>query len=79
MVDLQPTNNKLRDRTVRILCELTDLPREEATRALDEASGELKVALLMQLSQIDATEARHRLEAHGGLMKSAMHAQGGQG
>jgi len=79
MVDLQPTNNKLRDRTVRILCELTDLPRNEATRALDEASGELKVALLMQLSQIDATEARHRLEAHGGLMKSAMHAQGGQG
>ena len=79
MVDLQPTNNKLRDRTVRILSELTDLPREEATRALDEAAGELKVALLMQLSQSDATEARHRLEAHGGLMKSAMHAQGGQG
>lgn len=72
MVDLQPTNKKLQDRTVRILCELTDLERGAAQSSLDAADGELKVALVMQLCGIDADAARIRLERHGGLVRAAV-------
>ncbi|MBT3344818.1 MAG: N-acetylmuramic acid 6-phosphate etherase [Gemmatimonadetes bacterium] len=72
MVDLQPTNNKLKDRTVRILCELTGLERDGAQSTLNAAGGELKVALVMQLCGVDAAAARDRLEQNKGLVKAAV-------
>ena len=39
MVDLNPSNAKLRDRAVRIVMELTGVPREAATRALQGGVG----------------------------------------
>jgi N-acetylmuramic acid 6-phosphate etherase len=76
MVDLQPTNNKLKDRTIRILCELTSLPSDHAARTLEEAAGELKVALVMSICGIGAVAARQSLQEHGGLVKAAIQAQG---
>ncbi len=76
MVDLQPTNNKLRDRTVRILCELTCLERDRAASVLQEAEGELKVALVMTLCDIDATAARQHLLSNHGLVKAAIRSAG---
>jgi len=36
MINLKPTNIKLRDRVVRIVTEITDLPYEEAEKLLEE-------------------------------------------
>lgn len=44
MVDLNPSNAKLRDRAVRILCELTRCPRDEAQRALERSGWVVKDA-----------------------------------
>jgi N-acetylmuramic acid 6-phosphate (MurNAc-6-P) etherase len=46
MVDLNPSNIKLRDRAVRIISELTGTSREEARTALQSSGWVVKTAYL---------------------------------
>jgi N-acetylmuramic acid 6-phosphate etherase len=72
MVDVVATNAKLRGRVVRILREATGVDEESAQKALAEAGGELKTALLHLLTDIPATEARALLDSHGGSVAAAL-------
>ena len=45
MVDLNPSNVKLRERAVRIVCELTGATDETARTALERAGWVVKKAL----------------------------------
>ncbi len=45
MINLRPSNIKLRDRMIRILVEITALPREEAEALLEASGFSLKAAL----------------------------------
>lgn len=72
MVDLQPKNAKLRDRSVRILGTLTGLAPEAAQHCLEQAGNELKIALVMQLREVDAAQARQLLLDHGGVVRQAV-------
>lgn len=72
MVDLQPKNAKLRDRSVRILSALTGLERDGAAARLQEAAGQLKLALVMELCQIDVTAAADLVNRHGGVIKNVV-------
>jgi N-acetylmuramic acid 6-phosphate etherase len=72
MVDMQPTNAKLRRRAVRILRQATGADPETARVALDETGYEVKPALVMLLTGVDATQARRRLAAAGGLVRGAV-------
>jgi N-acetylmuramic acid 6-phosphate etherase len=47
MVSLKPVSAKLVDRQLRILMQATGLPREPARHALQEARGNVKIAILM--------------------------------
>lgn len=71
MVDLQPTNAKLRDRSVRILSALGHLSRDEATQRLDEAGGNLKLGLVMTLCDLDSGGAAELLAQSAGRVKEA--------
>lgn len=53
MVDLRATNEKLRDRSVRIVMEMTHLSRPRATKLLDSAQGKVKVAIVMHFRRTD--------------------------
>ncbi|QDT91446.1 N-acetylmuramic acid 6-phosphate etherase [Gimesia algae] len=46
MVDLRATNQKLVDRSIRILMAFTDLSREEAAAVLRKCDGKLKTAIV---------------------------------
>jgi N-acetylmuramic acid 6-phosphate etherase len=72
MVDVVATNAKLRGRVVRILREATGVDEESAQRALAQAGGELKPALLNLLTGVPAAEARSLLDAHGGSVAAAL-------
>ena len=71
MVDLQPTNAKLRDRAERILANLTGASPQVAAARLQAAEGGLKLALVMELCQLDRAQAQHLLDAYGGSVKAA--------
>jgi N-acetylmuramic acid 6-phosphate etherase len=69
MVDLRATNAKLRDRAVRMLTGQCDLDRQGALCLLDEAQGQVKVALVMAQLGLSASQARNKLDAHGGRLR----------
>jgi len=68
MVDLQVTCQKLQDRGERILQEILSLERSDATDLLQRAGGHVKTALVMGRLDIDADEARRRLDEAGGVI-----------
>ncbi len=74
MVDLQPSNAKLLDRSRRIFSALTGTDGETAAQRLTAADGDLKIALVMELCEIDRGSARLLLENHGGSVKGAVRA-----
>ncbi|MDP1720643.1 MAG: N-acetylmuramic acid 6-phosphate etherase [Candidatus Nanopelagicaceae bacterium] len=72
MVDLQITNEKLRDRAVRIIMQATGAPYTKATAVLEESGNEVKVAILMLLLGVDAPSARVRLQAASNRVQDAL-------
>jgi N-acetylmuramic acid 6-phosphate etherase len=69
MVDLRATNDKLRDRSVRIVMEVCGVDRTAARSVLDGAAGRVKTAIVMQKRGVDAGEAERLLEAAGGIIR----------
>jgi N-acetylmuramic acid 6-phosphate etherase len=68
MVDLRATNQKLQDRSERILMETLDLNRREAAYLLKQSGGSVKTAIVMQLCGVDAPEAARLLRRAGGRL-----------
>jgi N-acetylmuramic acid 6-phosphate etherase len=72
MVDLAPTNTKLRGRVLTILTEATGLDEQECASTLAECDGELKTALVCLLGAVPPAEARRALAAAGGQVRAAL-------
>jgi N-acetylmuramic acid 6-phosphate etherase len=72
MVDVQPTNEKLVDRAVRIVAEATGCAEDEALRALDASDRHAKTAIVMILRGVGAPEARERLARADGFVRQAI-------
>jgi N-acetylmuramic acid 6-phosphate etherase len=72
MIDVVATNEKLRARAHRIVRTATGAADAEASRALDEAGGSAKVAVVALLARVDADAARERLHAAGGSVRLAV-------
>jgi N-acetylmuramic acid 6-phosphate etherase len=75
MVDLRATNEKLRVRAVRIVAQATNVTDAEAEEVLNEAGGDVKLAILMLLSGLGAADAKDRLEASGRNLRTALGAE----
>jgi N-acetylmuramic acid 6-phosphate etherase len=71
MVNVQPTNTKLRDRAARIIAALTGLPYERAATLLDEA-GTVKTAIVMQRLGVSRSEAESKLADAKGRLRMAL-------
>jgi N-acetylmuramic acid 6-phosphate etherase len=74
MVDVAVTNKKLHDRALRILCDLTELSREEAGYLLERSGRKVKLALLMHWTGLEKEEGEHLLEEHQGNLRKAISA-----
>jgi N-acetylmuramic acid 6-phosphate etherase len=73
MVDVQAGNHKLRRRALRILREATGVDSSAAERALADAGGETRTALVALLLKVDAGTARARLATAGDRVRDALH------
>lgn len=71
MVDLQPTNLKLRVRAVGIVRDAAGIPEPEAAAALERAGGDVKAAIVSSLLSISPEEAKQRLDAAQGRVRVA--------
>ncbi len=72
MVDVQATNQKLVDRTERIVAAAAGRSRAEAGAALHVCGGEAKTAIVSLLRGCGPDEARARLALHGGSVRAAL-------
>jgi len=63
MVDLQVSNEKLRDRALRIIQAATKCDNLSASKALDESGDQVKVAIVMLLLGVTRAEAEKQLVA----------------
>ena len=72
MVNVQATNSKLRERARRIVAQATGVDAGSAVRALAEADGQVKTAIVMLLAGVPAAEARERLARADGVVRRAL-------
>jgi N-acetylmuramic acid 6-phosphate etherase len=72
MVDLTVTNEKLVDRSERIVCELTGLSREESRQLLHRCGGQVKTAIVTFHRQLTPDDARQKLAACDGQLRRAL-------
>lgn len=78
MVSVVATNDKLRERTVRILCEAADLSDATARDLLERCGGELKTALVVSFTSVTPAVAAKHLADNDGSVKAAI-AAGAEG
>ena len=72
MVDVRSSNEKLAARARRVVRLAAGVSEDEAERALAEADGSAKVAVVAQLAGVDAQTARKRLEQASGHVREAV-------
>lgn len=71
MVDVQATNEKLVDRSKRIIVEATGVPYEEAESVFEEA-GSVKTAIVMILADASKEAAEEALAETDGFVREAI-------
>ncbi len=72
MVDVAVTNQKLRDRALQILQDLTGLSREAAGLLLERSGKWVKLALLMHWTGLEKEEGTKLLSEYKGNLKAAV-------
>lgn len=72
MVDLTASNEKLRDRSQRIVSDLTGLSSEAAQKLLSECSHQVKTAIVVHHRKLTPEAAREQLKQCNGHLRNAL-------
>lgn len=72
MVDVKATNEKLVERSKKIVCEATGVSIQESEEVLKETDFDVKLAIFMILSNLEKEVAKERLENSNGYIKEAL-------
>ena len=71
MVNVEPKNEKLLDRALRIIMAAGSVPRDRAMELLRDAGNRVQTAIVMTLAQVDRSAAEVRLtQAKGNVRKA---------
>lgn len=68
MIDVHPTNEKLKDRAMRFVSEIANVNREVAENKLIEANYEVKTAIVSILKNVSVEDARKLLDEKNGVL-----------
>ncbi len=72
MIDLQPRSAKLRARAERLVAEIAGVGPARARRALAQARGRVRLAIVMARRNLPADAAARALRAAGGSLRSVL-------
>lgn len=79
MVDVQPTNAKLRARAQRIVAQACDIPVAQAAALLAQCDGEVKTAIVAGMTGHSPAQARAALHGAGGVVRRAIAGKASEG
>ncbi len=69
MIDVQPTNEKLKNRAIRIVSEIAKISQEKAKEVLILANFEVKTAIVSLVMNCSIDEARRKLKSQNGILR----------
>ena len=72
MIDLMPTNEKLKDRAIRIVSEIADVNYTDAFKSLLESNWKVKTSILMLKCHLNENEADQLLHKNHGVLRKAL-------
>lgn len=72
MIDVKATNQKLVDRSIRIIQDICDITYEQAHQLYESAHSDVKVAVVMHLCDINREAAQERLKRNNNIVKQAI-------
>ncbi|MEG1094824.1 MAG: N-acetylmuramic acid 6-phosphate etherase [Lactococcus sp.] len=72
MVDVRPTNEKLVERSKRIIMQATDCDYQTAEKAFIQAEEDVKLAIVMILTNSEKDEAQEKLVQAKGFIKNTL-------
>lgn len=72
MVDVKATNQKLIDRSIRIIQDICDISYQQSEKLYNAADHNLKVAIVMHMCDTSKTDAQQRLEKNNHIVKQAI-------
>lgn len=75
MIDLKASNEKLKDRAIRIVSQIAEVTYSESLAALLKCNWEIKTAIIMIKMNLDADNARLELRKHGGVLRKLLNAE----
>ncbi len=71
MTNMKASNEKLQDRAVRILMDEADVDETAATKLMEDAGGDLRIALVMSKSEVDRAAALQALTRNSFIVERA--------
>lgn len=72
MIDLKASNEKLKDRAIKIVSEIAEASYSDALAMLMKSSWEIKVAIVALKKNIEVTKARLELKKHCGVLRKVI-------
>lgn len=72
MIDLKASNEKLKDRAIKIVSQIAEVNSAEALAVLMKSSWEIKVAIVALKLKIEVPKARLELKKHGGVLRKVI-------
>lgn len=72
MIDLKASNEKLKDRAIRIVAQIAGVTHSDALAALLDCNWEIKTAIVMILRKVSPDEARLELKKHCGVLRKLL-------
>ncbi len=70
MIDVKPTNEKLKKRAINIVCELANVDKNKAIRTLEETDYDLKKAVVILWLNTDIQTAEKLLKDNNGILRN---------
>lgn len=72
MIDLKASNEKLKDRAIKIVSQIAEVTHAEALSMLMQSSWEIKTAIVALKSGLSVTKARIELKKHCGVLRKVI-------
>ena len=73
MIDLNPINEKLKDRAIRIVAQIAEISHSDALATLLKTNWEIKTAIVVNVLNVDVQKAREELKKHGGVLRKVIY------
>lgn len=72
MIDLKATNEKLKDRAIRIVAQIAEVSHSDALSKLLKSDWEIKTSIVALKKQIKVDEARLELKKYAGVLRKVI-------